>query len=520
MSSKPKATPFFAKKEYEKAIEAYTAAIELDTTNAVLFSNRSIAHLSNGNAEAALKDAEDSLALDPSYFKAILRKSKALYALGRPGHAEQALKDGLAKFPDEHSAEHQVFEAQLKDLRKEDDGDQRWLSGRRAQIALAVQSDHYQLIGTHRMIAELPHNAFRELWGGYPEYFEAEYNPVEHCKIRCSSLNFPLTVLIVAAAQRAPNEKAPQYEELLRLVLERGWCRVDAKDIQGFTALAHATMRNARVNLAKILLEYGANPNSINRMGVSTISSAVGAQEMEAIELLLDHGADPTIVDIDGTDTITYAAQRYPKILALIHKKLNINQENKDAEPEGKCSNPACGKKGAFRRCSACKLALYCDRDCARADWKEHKKVCSQLADSLLRVDYFTPPGRGAKSILKSAVAELMAYSAAGNTITKSEVDERVNTCSDVIELDEKNLVFKVQVPINLPFGYPNYLKLSNKSKSFEVVCDGDVGTGKELAAVVKRRGVLGVKGYFLGFMNKDGELMLMVDKMLPAQPW
>ncbi|KAI9016615.1 hypothetical protein DFJ74DRAFT_677811 [Hyaloraphidium curvatum] len=34
------------------------------------------------------------------------------------------------------------------------------------------------------------------------------------------------------------------------------------------------------------------------------------------------------------------------------------------------------GDKAALKKCSGCGLVEYCDRDCQRADWPEHKKIC------------------------------------------------------------------------------------------------------------------------------------------------
>lgn len=37
-----------------------------------------------------------------------------------------------------------------------------------------------------------------------------------------------------------------------------------------------------------------------------------------------------------------------------------------------------CGKRGRqFKRCARCKVVHYCSLECQRANWKEHKKYCS-----------------------------------------------------------------------------------------------------------------------------------------------
>ena len=48
----------FAAKEYDKAIELFSNAIELDPKNHILYSNRSAAQAGKKNWQAALEDAE------------------------------------------------------------------------------------------------------------------------------------------------------------------------------------------------------------------------------------------------------------------------------------------------------------------------------------------------------------------------------------------------------------------------------------------------------------------------------
>uniref|UniRef100_A0A8C8RED9 Ankyrin repeat and MYND domain-containing protein 2 n=1 Tax=Pelusios castaneus TaxID=367368 RepID=A0A8C8RED9_9SAUR len=40
-----------------------------------------------------------------------------------------------------------------------------------------------------------------------------------------------------------------------------------------------------------------------------------------------------------------------------------------------------CGEKGADKRCSVCKLVIYCDQNCQKIHWFTHKKVCKKLKD-------------------------------------------------------------------------------------------------------------------------------------------
>lgn len=40
-----------------------------------------------------------------------------------------------------------------------------------------------------------------------------------------------------------------------------------------------------------------------------------------------------------------------------------------------------CGEKGADKRCSVCKMVMYCDQNCQKTHWFTHKKVCKTLKE-------------------------------------------------------------------------------------------------------------------------------------------
>ena len=45
--------------------------------------------------------------------------------------------------------------------------------------------------------------------------------------------------------------------------------------------------------------------------------------------------------------------------------------------------DPKCEECGALatQRCSKCKMAWYCSRDCQLRQWKKHKPICSVFAE-------------------------------------------------------------------------------------------------------------------------------------------
>ncbi len=85
-----------SKKEYQAAASAYSAGIELGSTDsslvAVLLSNRAQAYLSLGEPLLALMDAEAALMQDPGFQKSRFRRGRALFDLGRFAEAAEAFR--------------------------------------------------------------------------------------------------------------------------------------------------------------------------------------------------------------------------------------------------------------------------------------------------------------------------------------------------------------------------------------------------------------------------------------------
>lgn len=74
---KEKGNAAFKAGKYDEAVRHYGAAINKDTRNAVLYSNRAMAHLKLGDFKSAEEDCTLALALDPRNVKALLRRGTA-----------------------------------------------------------------------------------------------------------------------------------------------------------------------------------------------------------------------------------------------------------------------------------------------------------------------------------------------------------------------------------------------------------------------------------------------------------
>ncbi|KAK1613108.1 hypothetical protein QYE76_036781 [Lolium multiflorum] len=99
------------RKNYFSASAFYTKAIDLDPSDATLFSNRSLCLLRQGNGHTALLDAIESRELRPDWPKACYRHGAALMSLEDYGGACEALLDGLKLDPKNAEMERALREA-------------------------------------------------------------------------------------------------------------------------------------------------------------------------------------------------------------------------------------------------------------------------------------------------------------------------------------------------------------------------------------------------------------------------
>lgn len=85
---------------FAEALQKYTEAIALDSTNPIFFCNRAAAHSSLKNNEAAIEDCRRALALNPKYGRAYGRLGLALTNLNRHREAREAYRIACQLEPD------------------------------------------------------------------------------------------------------------------------------------------------------------------------------------------------------------------------------------------------------------------------------------------------------------------------------------------------------------------------------------------------------------------------------------
>jgi len=85
---------------FKEAVEHYSAAIALDPSGHVFFSNRSAAYCKLEDYPKALEDADECIKINPKWGKGWTRKATALEFMGRHADALEAYEEGLKVDPE------------------------------------------------------------------------------------------------------------------------------------------------------------------------------------------------------------------------------------------------------------------------------------------------------------------------------------------------------------------------------------------------------------------------------------
>ena len=85
----------FSAGQYEEAIKEFTSAINLDSENHILYSNRSAAYAGLKNFNLALDDANKCIQLNKNFVKGYSRKGLALFNLKKYDEAKNVYEEGL-----------------------------------------------------------------------------------------------------------------------------------------------------------------------------------------------------------------------------------------------------------------------------------------------------------------------------------------------------------------------------------------------------------------------------------------
>lgn len=96
------------------------------------------------------------------------------------------------------------------------------------------------------------------------------------------------------------------YTEVVLYCLETKYVEIDAKDNAGYTPL-HECCARGHLQIARYLLQYGADVNASAAGGIRPIHDAVENDHIEVVRLLLSYGADPLLATYSGLTPVKIA---------------------------------------------------------------------------------------------------------------------------------------------------------------------------------------------------------------------
>ncbi|KAL3140515.1 hypothetical protein ABBQ32_005097 [Trebouxia sp. C0010 RCD-2024] len=537
---KVKANAAYAEHKYADAVQLYSQALSLDPKNHVLLSNRSAAFAGLDQYKKALDDANACIQNNPEFVKGYSRQAYAYLKLNKPGFAERSYRRGLQLDP-----AYPALKQGLASILKED-GDQSSKSCRQKndQVIRNSMARVGEMFPYH--LAREPNQPLIKALCDFDLIkLQSIFQP-EWLSYRATPNYLPITSLVVSLAQRTSAPKAeaiPKYVAILEWLIQEG-ARVDARDIGGYTALGHAAAHTPVLPLAEVLLRNGANVNYQNRFGAAVLMAAVMAAEDAAVSLLLKWGADCKLQDNDGVTPLD-TARHFPEILAAMHQKQGTHAEG-EQQYSHKCGQ--CGKPGAVKRCSKCRLSTYCSSQCQKEHWPAHKRECKQQAQKQLRVDVSSRPPGGSSwaGVSQGDVSRWAAGQINGTGRGMAPPQSRPMT-GNVTVKHEKLFDVKIQVPKETAPSIPPELLSSlnisaedaeavkhslplpglldmmcyNQKRDFQCWIPRKQNDSEELAKLIRSSGLAGgLKAYFKAFVDQTTQQLVVVPTMLPAQPW
>ncbi|WP_146117661.1 MULTISPECIES: ankyrin repeat domain-containing protein [Pirellulaceae] len=107
--------------------------------------------------------------------------------------------------------------------------------------------------------------------------------------------------------------------DLCRCLLERGADpRGRLAEEPGVPTPFDHAVKNNNVGTAKVLIEYGVDPNDKSSRGVSPLHAAALQGNVEMCQLLLDHGADIHQSELGGTPLLAALLSGNPQLVELL----------------------------------------------------------------------------------------------------------------------------------------------------------------------------------------------------------
>ena len=148
---------------------------------------------------------------------------------------------------------------------------------------------------------------------------------------------------------------------VVQYLCEQGADKEERDHIHGDTPL-HWAAFNGHLPVVQYLCEQGADKEARGDNGWTSLHSAASRGRLPVVQYLCEQGVDKEARDDNG-NTPLHIAARYGQLSVV--KYLEVLKQ---------CGS--CGKACALE-CSLCHAAFYCNAECQKKAWKDHKKHCT-----------------------------------------------------------------------------------------------------------------------------------------------
>ncbi|KAF8434299.1 ankyrin [Boletus edulis BED1] len=331
-----------------------------------------------------------------------------------------------------------------------------------------------------------------------------------------------ITFTILGAQQTQPYlpDSTSRHSDIVSYLIVSG-APPDITDIFGYTALHHACMSPAALpEMAKLLLEKGANVNAQDRFGEVPIFFPFRSGDVALVGTLMEHGADLDIMEANG-DYPRKACVFFGAEITAAVQRWERKRKGEVAHWEDKQCDNCKIKQSGLKQCSRCQVVRYCSTECQRAHWKMHKQSCTPFcAETTMTLkpsyDGALTSGTISRADFTRRMLGLMpATPPLRPGLTKNETEN-------------KRMVIKIQIPFefrnNPPIdpSAPLSLFIYNKKRNFvcTVLRASDPDAYDTVAQVVQSRGVGGAKAYFAAELKNPDELVVKISEVLAEQPF
>ncbi|KAH7911461.1 hypothetical protein BJ138DRAFT_1085554 [Hygrophoropsis aurantiaca] len=323
------------------------------------------------------------------------------------------------------------------------------------------------------------------------------------------------TVLVVAGAQRVvPRSDSPSdYPATLRLLLGNG-APPDVPNVVGMSALGYACVAPAtKLDLARVLLEGGANVDHQDRYGDTALFHALMGNDVPMVELLMEYGADLDICEANGMCVRKSVANFGPEVTAVVLRWERKRKGEEALLDDKNCVQ--CGRKTA-NQCSACHTVRYCSKECQKSHWRTHKPRCQAFSTSAT-ISVKPTYGEHSLGIPLSAVTRQVF----GIPTAESKKPATFKCKPVSANPTPGGMIIKIQLPF-AKGGSDRSMFVYNRKHDF--VCSiketENPTQYEEIAKVILAKGISGAKAYFAAELKSRDELVIKTSEVLAAQPF